>query len=183
LLNTLLGTLSSGVAASTSSYESIATATGTGSSGTITISSIPATYKHLQLRWMPTNTTSGQTIYMRVNSDTGANYAKHLLVGTGTAASASGTASTTSIEIEGNNIGSGTTYPACGIIDIIDYASTTKYKTIRSIAGFDANGSGEVDIVSGLWMNTSAITSITIFVGTGNFTTSSTFALYGIKGA
>ena len=118
----------------TSSYESIASATGTGSSGTITISSIPATYKHLQLRWMPTNTTAGQTIYMRVNSDTGANYAKHLLVGTGTAVSASGTASTTSIEIEGNNIGSGTTYPACGITDIIDYASTTKYKTLRALA-------------------------------------------------
>ncbi len=164
-------------------YESIASATGTGSSGTISFTSIPSTYKHLQIRYMPTTTTSSQTIYLRVNSDTGTNYAKHKLVGTGAATSAGGTASTSSIEISGINIGQGTTYPSCGIIDIHDYASTTKYKTIRDIGAFDANGSGEINLVSGLWINTAAITSITIFVGAGNFATSSVFALYGIKGA
>jgi len=182
--STILGIIASsgGAAAATASYESIASVAGTGSSGTISFTSIVGTYKHLQIRYMPTTTTAAQTIYLRVNSDTGTNYAKHKLVGTGTTASAGGSASASSIEISGINIGQGTTYPSCGIIDIHDYASTTKYKTIRDIGAFDANGSGEIDIVSGLWMNTAAITSITIFVTTGNFATSSVFALYGIKG-
>jgi hypothetical protein len=37
--------------------------------------------------------------------------------------------------------------------------------------------------MSGLWMNTAAITSITILPNADNFAQYSSFALYGIKGA
>ena len=69
-----------------------------------------------------------------------------------------------------------------GVIDILDYANTNKYKTSRGLSGYDANGSGLLYLASGLWMNTAAITSIEITDALGNFATNSTFALYGIKG-
>ena len=67
------------------------------------------------------------------------------------------------------------------IIDILDYTNTNKYKTTRMISGYDVNGAtGFIQQSSGLWMNTSAINRIDL-VSSGNFTTASTFALYGVK--
>jgi hypothetical protein len=70
------------------------------------------------------------------------------------------------------------------IVDILDYTNTNKNRTIRSLNGFDANGSGQVQLVSTLFTSASAITSITIFTyASGNIEQYSSFALYGIKGA
>jgi hypothetical protein len=76
------------------------------------------------------------------------------------------------------------------VIDILDYANTNKYKTLRSLTGFDNNttgGAGEqggVLFLSDAWYDTSAITSISLFPeSSGNFAQYSTYALYGIKGA
>ena len=69
------------------------------------------------------------------------------------------------------------------VIDILDYANTNKYKTLRVLTGIDVNGSGGyVQLSSGLWQSSSAITSITLTNST-NYTTATQFALYGIKGA
>jgi hypothetical protein len=166
-------------------FESIATATGTGSSGTITFSSIPSTYQHLQLRWTSRVATTFSTIRIRFNSDTGSNYAYHDLVGGGASASASGSASQTFGYLGGSP---GTSYSSnitsVGIVDIHDYASTTKNKTIRNFSGFDTNGDGSIYLTSSLWMNTNAINTITLTnAANSNWTTLTTFALYGIKGA
>ena len=72
-------------------------------------------------------------------------------------------------------------YPTNFIIDILDYANTSKYKTVRIALGSDRNGSGEVGLFSGLWQSTAAVTTIAINCGQ-NYTTTSQFALYGIKG-
>lgn len=69
------------------------------------------------------------------------------------------------------------------IIDIHDYKSTSKYKTVRSFSGLDLNNPGDVNLSSGLWMNTAAITSIEVFLFSDNWTTQTQVALYGIKGA
>jgi hypothetical protein len=69
------------------------------------------------------------------------------------------------------------------VIDILDYANTNKYKTTRTLGGFDANGSGEQGLFSGLWMSATAVTSIDLIATSGNWTTDTRFALYGIKGA
>jgi len=180
--NSIAGFLGTGVAVSASSFESIATATGTGSSGTITFSSIPSTYSHLQIRYISRTSAAGESVLMQVNSDTGSNYTRHRLVGNGSAASASAFVSATSFYVGDATGGTDTTYFDSNIIDIIDYASTTKNKTERHFQGLDKNGSGSVSLASGVWMNTSAITSVSIFVTAGNFTTDSRFALYGIKG-
>jgi hypothetical protein len=65
----------------------------------------------------------------------------------------------------------------------LDYTNTNKNKVYRTLGGFDANGSGEQGLFSGLWMSTSAITSIDLITNSGSWTSSSSFALYGIKGA
>ena len=173
----ILGITASSILKVTSSYESIASANGTGSSGVITFSSIPSTYKHLQIRGIAIS--AGTDSYaMTVNSDTGSNYAWHRLVGNGTGASAAGFASVTSMSISGGT----DTFPRALIIDLIDYASTSKYKTERTFTGIDQNTAGNVHLFSGLWSSTSAINTITMTLASGNFDTTSTFALYGIKG-
>jgi hypothetical protein len=68
------------------------------------------------------------------------------------------------------------------VLDILDYANTNKFKTVRSLTGVDANGSGFVALMSGLYRSTTAITSIKLFSTYGsNWTSTSTFALYGVK--
>lgn len=181
-------------ASSLSSFESIATATGTGSSGTITFSSIPSTYKHLQIRYVGKSTTStggvnSYNVTMQINSDTGSNYAYHRLSGNGTAASAGGAATQTSITLTPAHIPNSDATLAnmlgVGIIDVLDYTSTSKNKTIRSFYGgnFNTASTGYLALHSGLYYATpAAITSITLTVPTGFWTTTSSFALYGIKG-
>ena len=70
------------------------------------------------------------------------------------------------------------------VLDILDYANTSKYTTARILGGIDINGSGgNIRLDSGVWMNTAAVTSLTISPTTANnFVQYSSFALYGIKG-
>jgi hypothetical protein len=68
------------------------------------------------------------------------------------------------------------------IYDIHDYASSTNYKTIRQFGGVDQNTSGGyARLASGLWLNTNAITSITLKPASGSLGAGTTFALYGIN--
>jgi hypothetical protein len=185
----ILGIIASAITGNlvTTSYESIATVTvGGGGSATITFSSIPATYTHLQIRAI-CKTTAGtsniNSIFGQFNSDTGSNYARHFLNGSGSAAGV-GAGTSNSSMFFGTNIETlGTNAFAANVIDILDYANTNKYKTTRSLSGVDANGSGYVQFMSGLWMNTAAVTSITISPNSDDFIQYSQFALYGIKGS
>ena len=164
---------------------------GTGSVGTITFSSIPQTYKHLQLRILARGTSGAGGYYtalpITLNGDTTAgNYYNHALYGSG--ASASGLANSGYAENNLMSIPNGTNTAnafAAGIIDILDYTSTSKNKTIRSLNGVDLNGSGGVFLASMLWKKTpEAVTSIT-FTADATYSTyfasGSSFALYGIK--
>lgn len=181
-MTSILGIVSSSRrGAPVGAYESIATINGDGSSLTLTFSSIPSTYKHLQIRALFWDS-SGNTNIMRFNGDTGNNYGRHELLGDGASVSASGSASSSQIRIGYNPALS----PGCAaIIDIHDYADTSKYKTARALSGWSyqpIDTVGQLKFNSGVWMNTAAITSISFTSGFA-FTTSTTFALYGIKGA
>jgi hypothetical protein len=186
----MLGIMASSISGSkisTSSYESIASATGTGSSGTITFSSIPSTYVALQLRIVARTDTAFTTdfIQFRANSDSGANYAYHGLEGDGSATTSFyGTLATVALGSTITGASASSNMMGAAIIDIIDYASANKYKTIKHFGGADRNTAGSIRIQSNLWLNTSAINSITITsYRSANWTNTSTFALYGIKGA
>jgi hypothetical protein len=157
------------------SFESIATTTvGAGGSSTITFSSIPSTYTHLQLRCF--NLSGGSNI--RFNSDTGSNYARHYLWGDGATVTSGANTSQTSMAVMDYS-GTSNIFTA-NIVDILDYTNTNKYKTVRTLSGTDTNGAGSVLLYSGLWLSTSAINTITITGGTA--AQYSSFALYGIKG-
>ena len=148
---------------------------------TVTFSGIPATYKSLQVRFNLVTSLNTQNFTLQYNSDTStANYANHYLLGTGTAASASGQASGTFGKTVLNQQGSVSTYPNVGIVDIIDYANTNKNKTIKSLLGSNQNTSaGVVEIDSGVWLSTAAITSIAFGISGGTFT--GTISLYGVS--
>lgn len=172
-------------------YESISTVSvGAGGASSITFSSIPSTYTHLQIRGFGfTNraTYGVDGASHRFNSDTGSNYSSHQLYGEGSTVFASGSASQTSIN--GANLGTTvSSYPGSYVLDVLDYCNTNKYKTTRQLGGTDLNGSiaavpGYLGLYSGLWMNTAAISTITIIPNIGTaFTQYSSFALYGIKG-
>lgn len=165
-------------------YDSIATTNGTGSSSTITFSSIPSTYTHLEIRYIAR--TTGAYVYedskWRFNSQT-SGYAFHVLSGDGATASASASTSTAYIGVglTTGSTGTASAYSA-GVVSILDYANTSKNKTYRILTGEDRNGAGHVQLGSGLYSaNTNAISSITIDTISGNWTTDSQFALYGIK--
>ena len=185
----LVGNTSWPLNSANTDFESIATVTvGSGGAATATFSSIPNTYTHLQVRGIArvdnTGTVGNDNVEARFNSDTGSNYDFHYLYGNGSSAGA------------GN--GTNQTYMLCGkpsnasatsgvfggfVMDILDYANTNKYKTVRVLTGIDNNGSGQMFFNSNLWRNTNAIDTITFRYQSQNFVQYSHFALYGIKGA
>ena len=172
-----------------SSFESIASTTLASTASSVTFSSIPGTYQHLQIRFMSTltgTTASDEFLWLTFNSTGGTSYADHYLWGQGTSASAGGVDSQANIRFIGqSDLTVGSVDAFCvGIIDIHDYASTTKNKTVRAFSGWDNNGGGRVNLSSGLFNNTGAITTIKIErSGTTNMAVNSVFALYGVKGA
>lgn len=176
MLNSIVGMLGNGGGGG-GSFESIATIAASGSS--ITFSSIPSTYKHLQIRWIA-NAPSGSAPYMRFNSDSSSVYTNHSLDGDGSSVYAQGQANANNALFNMWGIASTANCFAGGIIDIVDYADTSKYKTVKSFAGYDQNGSGAVSLASNLWRSASAISSITITLPSP--TSGTSYALYGIKG-
>ena len=165
-----------------SSFESIATFTGNNTVSTYTFSSIPSTYKSLQIRINNVTSGGGGRTGIRFNSDTGSNYNYHAVYGFNDVVGATGLA-TTAAYVAGYQAGPGPQGPTAIITDIIDYASTSKNKTIKSFYGVEKNlgaGNSEVGLSSGLWRNTAAVTSITVFCGL-EFDAGTSIALYGIK--
>jgi len=185
LLNIIAGSLSVGVTPSTSSYESIATVTVGSPVGYAEFTSIPSTFTHLQIRLIGNVPAGATSLQVQFNSDTtNANYFFHELYGSGSAVAATAKTGTQPLYLQywGGLPSTANIYGA-GVIDILDYTNTNKYKTVRSLGGYDANGSGYLMFDSGLWMNTNAITSIKLAPSPNSFAQYSSFALYGIKGA
>ena len=165
----------------TGNYDALSTVTvPSGGLSSITFAGIPTTgYSHLQVRVSAALVSGNQLCRMELNSDTTTtNYYTHALEGDGSTAYAySGNIFPYVFAAAG-----GTTYFSGAVIDILEYANTNKYKTIRSLYGYDANGSGGVSLFSGLWKNTNATTTIKIYPNYGaNFSEYSSFALYGVK--
>ena len=160
-------------------YEPIATATGNGSSGTITFSSISG-YTDIKAILNGTTTTS-VVLGMRFNADTDSNYSQTYLSGTGSAAS-SYRESNQDRNYLHSLAGTSTTIPQMWIIDVFNYLGSTN-KTSLVQCSMDKNGSGAVEREVCLYRSTSAITSISFITGSGAFSTNFTATLYGIKAA
>lgn len=173
-----------GASAILGDFDSIATTTLSTATATITFSSIPATYKHLQLRCSLQSSTANNTdLQIRMNSDTGANYSRHSIRGDGATALADAFSHASQTLMWLDRVVCTTSQIFSGVvIDLLDYANASKYKTMRGFGGADRNGAGLISLSSGSWQNTAAITTLTFTLSSGNFTQYSTIALYGIKG-
>jgi len=160
-----------------------------GGASTIQFNSIPQTYTHLQLHIFAQTSRSGAItdgMNIQFNGDTGSNYSQHWLQGNGSAATAYGYASQTRGWLGGSGGASG--YFSANIVDILDYTNTNKYKTHRYLMGTDANGSGLIEIGSGVWFKSGTgsnisdpISSFTILPDYSPYVQYSSFALYGVK--
>lgn len=143
-----------------------------------------AAYKHLQIRANVRDNRSGyagSNCYLRLN-DAAALYAYHSLYGTGSAVG-SGSATSASQIYVSDIPASGATANAFGpiIIDITDFSSPNKNKTVRSVGGTNS-GYNWVNMSSGVWLSTNPVTSVTIFDSLGSFVAGSRFSLYGLRG-
>lgn len=175
-------------------FYSIATINPSGSTSNVTFSNIPQDYTHLQLRVSTKEANNGTSnwygLEAQFNGDTGSNYNDHFLI---TYAVTGGGAQT---NVADNAVNATKLYfgiPSRGngddvtfggfITDILDYTNTNKFKTTRTIGGFCFNATpNRLDLISGCWRSTSAVTSISINFA-GNYANYSSFALYGIRTA
>lgn len=168
-------------------YDSIQTVTvGAGGAASIDFTSIPQTYQHLQIRVLGRSTAADNNndLMLQVNADTAANYAWHSLVGTGSAAAASGLASQSLPYVAYRAFTAANATASifgAAVIDVLDYSSTSKTKVFRALQGHDRNGAGIGGHTSTLWNSTSAITSVKLTTSASSFAQFSTAALYGLK--
>jgi hypothetical protein len=155
-----------------------------GSAGSITFSSIPQTFTHLQIRLTSRSDYASTTAstFLRFNGDGAANYVYHNLWADGSTLYSNGSTGST-VAWAGNMPASTSTANVFGsvIIDILDYTNTNKNKVIRALDGYDTNGAGQIYLASSLWLNTAAISSILLVSGGGaNFIAGTRADLYGI---
>lgn len=163
-------------------YDLIQTINGTGSSGSITFSSIPQTYKHLQIRYVAKNTSSATQINITINGVNSAVYSAHTLLGNGSTITSTSSVSQTSVGL--NNSMSSSTMTnalAVGVIDLLDYSSNSKNTTIKAMYGI-ADDIGRVSLSSGLYNQTNPVTSLTLSCSADNFSSLTRFSIYGLKG-
>lgn len=169
-------------------YESIATYSGNGSASSFTFSSIPTTYKHLQIRVIVRGVRSfaSEQLYVRLNGDGGNNYSYYYFSGNGSGAGGGSNANVNVYLV--NEFPAANESPnifSSSIIDILDTNSTVKNSTFRSLSGYEnnrntSNYAGTVWYGGGFWANTAAVTSLTV-LSNGAFATGSSIALYGVK--
>lgn len=164
----------------TPTYTAIASQTVTVAAASITFSSIPGTFRDLILVSMPRSVTNACVEAFRFNGDTGSNYRMQSLRSSGT----SFQVSKTSDNFMFAAIGAGFSNIAAGAITtmhILDYSATDKHKCVLIRTG-NAQGSGFLGTAqtSGRWVDTAAITSLTIHTNSANVEVGSTFALYGV---
>ena len=182
LTGVIASSISGHLWAPSGAYDAIASTTLSTTAASITFSGIPSTYTHLQLRLFSRAAAGGfDQAFLQFNGDTGNNYATHYLQGNGSAAGAGATSSTSKISVaaipgssQNANVFGGS------VIDILDYANTSKNKTTRALSGVDNNGDGYAWFASGVWISTSAATSITL-LASNSFAQYTSAALYGIK--
>lgn len=167
--------------------DALATVTvGSGGTSVITFAAIPSTYTHLQIRGVAQQTNNaGANCTIRFNSDSSSNYNSHYLGANGSTTGAGYfTNGSTTGGYAFDSANNGNSAFSGFIIDILDYTSTDKYTTTKSLSGWSNNSDSEnLSMMTSAWRNTDAVTTITLqdYSG-GSFAQYSSFTLYGIKG-
>jgi hypothetical protein len=168
-------------------FELISTQLISTNTASVTFTSLPTTYTHLELRYTARTTQAAANDQMKIllNSDSGSNYTERLVQGNGSTATSNGFTAQGFIW-PGYAMGANATASvfALGIVSFVDYLSTAKNKTVRSISGYHTTAGAiqASQLFSSYWASTAAISSITISAN-GSFVSGSRFSLYGIRGS
>ena len=161
----------------TATYTPIATQTLGSSAANVTFSSISGSYTDLIIVASAYASSADTSIEVYYNGSASSGlYSETILDGDGSTAS-----SARESNVNAAALGSVGTSQSVSIIQIQNYSNTTTYKTAL---GRGNNINNRVRAYVGLWRNTAAITSVTLYLtGSANFGSGSTFTLYGIKAA
>lgn len=161
-------------------YDLLETQVLTSSASSVTFSSIPQDYKHLQIRYVSQNS-SATVNQIQLNGDTGSNYDRHNLYGDGSNVYASAVNTTTYWQFVTPFTSDGTSLFGIGVLDILDYSNTSKNTTGRLLAGLDRSSNKQIRLLSGLWRNTAAVTSVGLNANGNSFVPGSRFSLMGVR--
>ena len=156
---------------------------------TVTFSSIPSTYRQLELWMAVRGDTAAQfaSVALQFNSDTGTNYNYENWQAAGASTTSAETLSATSLFI--GDMPANTTLSGSVSIQVVKipwYAGTAFWKaTSTSQTANLQTSAGQASALfdkhlSGLWRSTAAINRVDIKAGAGNFVVNSSFALYGL---
>jgi len=179
----------SGAGGGVAAYDLLETTTLATSASSVTFSgldTLAAGYAHLQIRAVIKTDRAGNldNLIGRLNGDTGSNYSRHYLYGDG---SSVGSASSTPVDrmYMGRLPGDRTADSfSPTIIDILDFSSSAKNTTLRTLNGnLDGTYATEIYFTGNAWFDTDPVTSIELYGNSSNLVSGSRFSLYGIKGA
>lgn len=173
------------------SFDLLATTLVTSNTASVTFNSLSSYsgYTHLQIRMSfrtsDASPLDGIDLYFN-GVNTGTTYSTHRLVGSGGSVFSSSQISGASMGTVAATPGNNATANVFGaaVIEILDFLSPNKNKTIKSLSGHTAIGSTtQIRLTSGFRNLTDALTSLTILPNSGtNLVAGSRFSLYGIKG-
>jgi hypothetical protein len=162
-----------------STYTPIATTTLGSAASSVTFSSIAGTYTDIIAILNTSITTGTADVRIQVNGDTGSNYSTTVVTGSGSTAGSFRYSNQTYGRLNYDGYAD-TTFGQNAIVNLMNYANSTTFKTILARGNNAANGTSAV---VNLWRSTSAINSITFSASASTFVTGSRFTLYGIASA
>jgi hypothetical protein len=165
-------------------YTLIQSQTLSSTATSVTFSSIPSTYTDLLIKLSVRDaraTLAVSDIWFNFNGlGSGTNITGRYLYGDGSSASATTVTSNGELAFGSGNGATANTFGNADVY-ISNYAgSTNKSISSESVAETGATGGFNL-LLSGLWTNTAAITSIAMTPFTSPFAINSSFYLYGIK--
>jgi hypothetical protein len=165
----------------TSAFDSLGSFNVSSATSSVTFSSIPQTYQHLQIRFSVLGSSNNDDFQMQFNGITASsNYSWKEFRGNGTTATI-GSGINQSFMYVASNSGD-SSYPTVGIIDIHDYTNTNKAKTVRIFEGNSKNATGTMSLwASSYFGTTNAVSSIKLYHAASNINPNSVISLYGIK--
>lgn len=170
-------------------YDLLETQILTSSAASVTFTGLGSysDYKHLQIRAVARSDAGIDATFnttLRFNGDSGSNYSYHYLgVESLSSPFSSNASSRTSILLNDWLPLGNTTANVFGalVMDVLDFANTNKYKTIRRFSGVAGITQPDLMFSSGLWQSNVAISSFVIASSAGNFVAGSRFSLYGVR--
>jgi hypothetical protein len=165
----------------TNTYIALSTITLATATSSVTFGSIPQTYRDLVLVVGNLSAAAANTLYARLNGDSGSNYSLVVASGSSGGVNFNSSGSTDQGMFFGSGFqGVSPSGVSQATLQIMDYSATDKHKS--SLSRYSATVRSEVDMGAARWANTSAVTSIEARIsGSVSYNSGTTFSLYGIR--